>query len=291
MTRQSHSAASYSAASYSALCANDPELSALRRRLREFLEADQAQFGWQPSVDAWLSCWDEQFSARLGDAGFLGLTIPREYGGHGLGHLHRYVVTEELLACGAPVAAHWIADRQVGPGLLSYGNEEQRRRILPRIAAGRFFSAIGMSEPQAGSDLAAATAKAVRTVRRRPVISSWSALIAYVKVALAHEPREQFRLLFLDKKNQLIADEVMNRGTVDHAPVYPREVARRALELSASALILVHNHPSGDPTPSSADIDMTRQVKSACDVLRIAVHDHLVVGRDGVASFKALGLI
>lgn len=163
MTRQSHSAASYSAASYSALCANDPELSALRRGLREFLEADQAQFGWQPSVDAWLSCWDEQFSARLGDAGFLGLTIPREYGGHGLGHLHRYVVTEELLACGAPVAAHWIADRQVGPGLLSYGNEEQRRRILPRIAAGRFFSAIGMSEPQAGSDLAAATAKAVRT--------------------------------------------------------------------------------------------------------------------------------
>lgn len=128
-------------------------------------------------------------------------------------------------------------------------------------------------------------------VRRRPVISSWSALIAYVKVALAHEPREQFRLLFLDKKNQLIADEVMNRGTVDHAPVYPREVARRALELSASALILVHNHPSGDPTPSSADIDMTQQVKSACDVLRIAVHDHLVVGRDGVASFKALGLI
>lgn len=128
-------------------------------------------------------------------------------------------------------------------------------------------------------------------VRRRPVISSWSALLAYVKVALAHEPREQFRLLFLDKKNQLIADEVMNRGTVDHAPVYPREVARRALELSASALILMHNHPSGDPTPSSADIDMTRQVKSACDVLRIAVHDHLVVGRDGVASFKALGLL
>ena len=128
-------------------------------------------------------------------------------------------------------------------------------------------------------------------VARRPVISSWSALLAYVKTALAHESREQFRVLFLDKKNQLIADEVMNRGTVDHAPVYPREVVRRALELSASAVILVHNHPSGDPTPSSADVDMTCQVVDAARSLRIAVHDHLVVGRDGVASFKALGLM
>ena len=128
-------------------------------------------------------------------------------------------------------------------------------------------------------------------VAKRPVISSWSALLAYAKAALAHEPREQFRVLFLDKKNQLIVDEVMNEGTVDHAPVYPREVARRALELSASAVILVHNHPSGDPTPSGADIDMTRQVIEAGRALKIAVLDHLVVGREGVASFKALGLI
>jgi DNA repair protein RadC len=128
-------------------------------------------------------------------------------------------------------------------------------------------------------------------VVRRTVITSWSQLLAYVKLALAHEAREQFRVLFLDKKNQLIADEVQNHGTVDHAPVYPREVMRRALELSASAIILVHNHPSGDPTPSSADVDMTRQVVEAGRALRIAVHDHLVVGRDGVASFKALGLM
>ena len=148
---------------FAALCANEPELAELRGSLREFLTADRAEFGWQPSVDAWLSSWDEPFSARLGAAGFLGLTIPTEYGGRGLGHLHRYVVTEELLACGAPVAAHWIADRQVGPGLLSYGTEEQRSRILPKIAAGRYFSAIGMSEPQAGSDLAAAAARATRT--------------------------------------------------------------------------------------------------------------------------------
>lgn len=128
-------------------------------------------------------------------------------------------------------------------------------------------------------------------VAKRTVISSWSALLAYVRIALAHEAREQFRVLYLDKKNQLIADEVMNHGTVDHAPVYPREVMRRALELSASAVILVHNHPSGDPTPSGADIDMTRQIVAAGRALRISVHDHLVVGRDGVASFKALGLM
>ncbi len=148
---------------FAALCANEPELARLRAAIRAFLVADRDEFGWQPSVDAWLSSWDEQFSARLGDAGFLGLTIPREYGGQGRSHLHRYVVTEELLAAGAPVAAHWIADRQVAPGLLSYGSEEQRQRLLPKIAAGRYFSAIGMSEPQAGSDLAASAAKAAKT--------------------------------------------------------------------------------------------------------------------------------
>jgi DNA repair protein RadC len=144
-------------------------------------------------------------------------------------------------------------------------------------------------------DLRLVQEAAVRTARekvaRRPVISSWQALLAYVKTALAHEAREQFRVLFLDKKNQLIADEALGRGTVDHAPVYPREVVRRALELSASAIILVHNHPSGDPAPSAADVDMTRQVVEAARALRIAVHDHLVVGRHGVASFKALDLL
>ena len=149
--------------SFATLCANEPELAELRASVRAFLSADRTEFGWQPSVDAWLSSWDEGFSARLGDAGFLGMTIPRDYGGQGRSHLHRYVVTEELLAAGAPVAAHWIADRQVAPGLLAYGSEEQRQRLLPRIAAGRYFSSIGMSEPQAGSDLAASAAKATKT--------------------------------------------------------------------------------------------------------------------------------
>ncbi|MEI7932984.1 MAG: DNA repair protein RadC, partial [Alphaproteobacteria bacterium] len=128
-------------------------------------------------------------------------------------------------------------------------------------------------------------------VAAREVISSWTALVAYVRVALGGETREQFRVLFLDRKNQLIGDEVLGQGTIDHAPVYPREVVRRALELSAASLILVHNHPSGDPTPSAADIDMTRQVVEAARTLRISVHDHLIVGREGVASLKALGLM
>lgn len=128
-------------------------------------------------------------------------------------------------------------------------------------------------------------------LRKRTPISSWSALVNYCRTAMAHEPREQFRVLFLDAKNQLIADEVMNHGTVDHAPVYPREIARRALELSAAAVILVHNHPSGDPKPSAADIAITRDIVAAAGAVSVKVHDHLVIGRNGAESFKSLGLL
>ena len=128
-------------------------------------------------------------------------------------------------------------------------------------------------------------------LRDKPVISNWAALLNYVKVALRHEKAEQVRVLYLDRKNRLIADEVAGRGTVDHAPVYPREVAKRALELSASALILVHNHPSGDPTPSKADIDLTREIEKALAPLDIRLHDHLVVGASETVSMKAKGLI
>ena len=148
---------------YDALRANEPELAKLRASVREFLDTDRTEYGWEPAVDSWLGGWDEGFSARLGAAGFVGLIIPEKYGGPGLSHLHRYVVTEELLAAGAPIAAHWIADRQVAPGLLAYGSEEQRERLLPRIAAGTFYSSIGMSEHGAGSDLAAVQTKATKT--------------------------------------------------------------------------------------------------------------------------------
>lgn len=128
-------------------------------------------------------------------------------------------------------------------------------------------------------------------LQARPVISSWQALLDYLKLALGHEPIEQFRVLFLDKKNILIQDEVQQRGTVDHTPLYPREIAKRALELNASALIMVHNHPSGDPTPSRADIEMTKQVAAALAPIRIALHDHLIIGQTKHTSFKSEGLI
>jgi alkylation response protein AidB-like acyl-CoA dehydrogenase len=149
--------------SFDALSAREPELVKARFAVRDFLRSDRAEFGWPHLVDSWMTGWDEDFSARLGTAGFLGLTIPKQYGGHDLGHLHRYVVTEELIATGAPVAAHWVADRQVAPSLLTYGTEEQRERLLPEIVAGKLYSSIGMSEHGAGSDLAAVQTKGTRT--------------------------------------------------------------------------------------------------------------------------------
>jgi DNA repair protein RadC len=138
---------------------------------------------------------------------------------------------------------------------------------------------------------AAAQRLAKGELRKRPVLSSWGNVLDYCRTAMAFSDKEEFRLLFLDKRNQLIADEVQQRGTVDHTPVYPREVVKRALELSATALILVHNHPSGDPTPSRADIQMTQAIIDVAKPLGIAVHDHIIVGKEGHASLKGLKLI
>jgi DNA repair protein RadC len=138
---------------------------------------------------------------------------------------------------------------------------------------------------------AAAARLARGEIKRRPVLSSWSAVLDYCRTAMAFAERESFRILFLDKRNQLIADEVQQTGTVDHTPVYPREVVRRALELSATAIVLVHNHPSGDPTPSHADIQMTKQIINVARPLGIEVHDHIIVGREGHASLKGMQLM
>jgi DNA repair protein RadC len=149
--------------------------------------------------------------------------------------------------------------------------------------------------PSAAFDIKLVAAAASRMVKgeiaSRPLLGSWQQVLEYCRAAMAFEPREQFRILFLDKKNLLIADEVQQSGTVDHTPVYPREVVRRALELSATALILVHNHPSGDPEPSRADIEMTRTIIETARPLGIAVHDHIVIGKSGHASMKGLQLI
>jgi DNA repair protein RadC len=138
---------------------------------------------------------------------------------------------------------------------------------------------------------AAANRLARGEVKKRTVLSSWSAVLDYCRTTMAFADKEQFRVLFLDKRNQVIADEVQQTGTVDHTPVYPREVIKRALELSATALILVHNHPSGDPTPSRADIQMTQAIVEIAKPLGISVHDHIIVGKDGHTSLKGLKLI
>jgi len=161
-------------------------------------------------------------------------------------------------------------------------------------APSRLMETDGVSE-RVVTDLKIVEASARRLakgeVAKRQVLSSWSSVLDYCRTAMAFMDREQFRLLFLDKRNALIADEVQQSGTVDHTPVYPREVIKRALELSASALILVHNHPSGDPTPSSADVKITREIIDMAKPLGIIVHDHIIVGREGHASLKGLRLI
>ncbi|MCH7633274.1 MAG: DNA repair protein RadC [Proteobacteria bacterium] len=138
---------------------------------------------------------------------------------------------------------------------------------------------------------AAAIRLAREQVMNQPVITSWQKLLDYCRASLAFAKTEEFRVLFLDRKNVLIADEMQQTGTVDHTPVYPREVVKRALDLGASAIIMVHNHPSGDPTPSKGDIEMTTEVREACEKLGISLHDHLIIGKSGHASFKSLGLL
>jgi DNA repair protein RadC len=151
---------------------------------------------------------------------------------------------------------------------------------------------IGDSGVVALKAVQAAAQRLLRTqVKQMPLIGSWAALIDYCTAQMAYNPIEQFRVLYLDRKNKLIADEEQQQGTVDHTPVYPREVVKRALELNASALIMVHNHPSGDPKPSQADIEMTRKVKDAAGAVGLTLHDHVIVSRGGHVSFKTQGLV
>lgn len=188
-------------------------------------------------------------------------------------------------------------------GLLRYSNGAASAEILLR-----HFSSIGHVFGAEPSQLKALGLKneditllglvqttacciARAAVRTRPVLANWTALIDYLQTTMAYEQVEQLRVLFLDRKNQLIADEVVQRGTVNHTPVYPREIVKRALIINASALIAVHNHPSGDPTPSREDIAMTRQIKAAAEALELELHDHIIIGHGKHVSFRSLGLL
>src|ERR1700732_4183400 len=173
----------------------------------------------------------------------------------------------------------------------------QREGQMPRKSISGFAEAgAAMAQQLDDNDLlnlfsAVGRVVSSRFLKKRPALDRWQLVIDYLTQARACEPREQFRVLYLDKRNNLIADEVMQEGTVDHTPVYPREVLRRAIELHATGCVLVHNHPSGDATPSRADIEMTKQVIEVCNLLGIAIHDHVIISRDGHSSLRGLGLM
>lgn len=219
-------------------------------------------------------------------------------------HGHRQRLRERLLQQGPQS----LADYEVIEFLLFGAKARGDMKPPAKALMAKFGSLAGVlaaapedltKVPEVGEASAAAlkiVAEAARRMAReevidQPVISSWDKLLAYCRISLGREKVERFHLLFLDRKNRLIADESQQRGTVDHTPVYPREVVKRALELSASAVILVHNHPSGDTSPSKADIAMTREIVAAADKLGVRVHDHIVISKSGHSSFKAMGLL
>jgi DNA repair protein RadC len=220
---------------------------------------------------------------------------------HYLGHRQR--LRERFLADGGD----GFQDYELLEFLLTLAIPRRDTKPLAKALIERFgsFAEVIAASPEAlaefdVSEAAIASLKivdaaAIRMMQRkaidRPVLSSWQKVLDYCHAAMARRPNEHFRVLFLDRKNKLIKDEVQQTGTVNHAPVYPREVMKRALELGASAIIMVHNHPSGDPSPSAADVAMTHEVRDVGAKLGVTLHDHLIIGREGHASLKALGLI
>ena len=219
-------------------------------------------------------------------------------------HGHRQRLRERVLESGADS----LQEHELLEGLLFHAQARGDMKPLAKALLKRFGSVAGVmaAEPRdlmavpGVKEASLATLKLVQEAAKRmareevidkPVISSWDRVLDYCRTTIGREDTERFHLLFLDKKNQLIADETQQRGTVDHTPVYPREVVKRALELGASALILVHNHPSGDTTPSRADIAMTEEIVEAAGKLGILVHDHIVISRSGHSSFRSLGLL
>jgi DNA repair protein RadC len=219
-------------------------------------------------------------------------------------HGHRQRLRQKFLQAGAEA----LADYEILELLLFQAQPRGDMKPLAKDLLRRFGSLPGVlaatpAELEAAPGLGEASivalkivqAAALRAAQRelldRPIFSSWDKVLDYCHASMAREKVEQFRLLFLDSRNALIADEVQQTGTVNHTPVYPREVVKRALELSATAIILVHNHPSGDPSPSKADVEMTRQVADAAAKLGISVHDHIVIAKSGHASLRGMGLL
>lgn len=219
-------------------------------------------------------------------------------------HGHRDRLRERFLAGGADA----LADYEMLELILFMAIPRRDVKPLAKDLAARFGNLAGvlnapvqeLEKIEGLSSGAVAALKAVQAaafrmmkqdVAKGPVLNNWARLLDYCAATMAHEQREHFRVLFLNRKNELIADEIQGRGTVDHTPAYPREIVRRALELAATALILVHNHPSGDPKPSAADIGMTNTIVAAAEPFGIVIHDHLIVSKNGTSSFKTMGLL
>jgi DNA repair protein RadC len=217
---------------------------------------------------------------------------------------HRHRMRLRLLTAGPDsIADHELLEMVLFLALPRRDTKAIARALLSRFGSYANTIAAPVPELLAIEGLGDAGAAALKTVQaaalrlaraevmHRPVLANWDVLMTYLNAAIARERIEQFRILFLDNRNRLLADEAQGQGTVNHTPVYPREVAKRALELHATAVILVHNHPSGDPTPSRADIDMTREVKAALSVLSVVVHDHVIVGNGAWLSLRQEGLL
>jgi DNA repair protein RadC len=215
-------------------------------------------------------------------------------------HGHRQRLRERFVNAGpAALADYELLELLLFPALPRADVKPLTKTLLDGFGgfAGVINAELGELQTVPGlGETSAIALKAIQRVLRaevieRPELSSWQGVLDYCHAAMAHGKIEEFRLLFLDRKNALIADEVQQKGTVDHTPVYPREVVKRALDLGASAIIMVHNHPSGDPTPPKADIERTREVAKAARMHGIEVHDHLIIGRSGQTSLRGLGLI
>lgn len=221
---------------------------------------------------------------------------------HHLGHRQR--LRERFLKAGVAGLADYELLELVLFGAIPRGDVKPlAKRLMDRFGG---FAGVISAEPERLAEVdglgtasiaqlkavaAAAQRLAQAEIENRPTLSSHAGLVDYCNATMARAEREEFRVFFLDRRNHMIADEVQQRGTIDHTPVYPREVVKRALDLGATALILAHNHPSGDPTPSRADIEMTQKLVDVADSLGIVIHDHIIIGRGGHASFRSLGLL
>jgi DNA repair protein RadC len=274
--------------------------------LNDCLEAAGGR--WDQEQQAWLFAGKEALTLLLAQIQAADIAVHGPGLNESAGQFEGFAPSDPLLARFLDVGPHAVSDPELLDLLFSLvdrsaSKDDVGRRLVERFGS---FSAVFAADRARLGEIPAANVRSIallkaiqvaiervlhEPLKENPIIGSWSALIDYLKVTLRHKSTEHLLVLYLDRKNRLIRDEIQQQGTVDHTPLYPREILKRSLELAASAIIMVHNHPSGDPTPSKADIDMTKQVIRALEPVDIALHDHVIVGRNDYLSFRAKKLI